>query len=140
MVDLAAELGPFSHNLINTVNESIDRILAHQHLNTEGKVIKINEFTTSGRKWAASIFKTPAVIKIVKGTPVVIKAYIPAPVELVLRAIVPKIMEREDMEQEIADADNSYYSQEEDHEMTMTLSEHELDSGNISALPRDDLE
>ena len=139
MKDLASDLGPFSHNLINTVNESIDRILANQHLNTEAKVITINEFTTSARKWALFMFITPPVINIKKGRPVVIKNYVPANIEIALRAIIPKIMERENEEQLVADADNVSDDMDEGPAQNLTLSIHEEDSGNVSALPRDNV-
>ena len=127
MNDLASDLGPFSHNLLNEVNENIDSMLAHQHLNTEEKVITINGHTTSARKWALSMFNIPAVIKIQKGLPIVTKRCTPAPVDYVLRAVLPKIIEREQAEQLVADADNVHNPQVVNDEMT--LSEHEMDSG-----------
>ena len=127
MKDLASDLGPFSHNLLNEVNENIDSMLAHQHLNTDEKVITINDHTTSARKWALSMFNIPAVIKIQKGKPVVIKRGIPAPVDYVLNAVLPKIIAREQAEQLVADADNVPNPLVQDEEFT--ISEHELDSG-----------
>ena len=127
MTDLGSDLGPFSHNLLNTVNDKIDSMLAHQHLNTEPNAIEINDHTTSARKWALEMFKVPAVIKIQKGRPVQIKRAKPAPVDSVLAAVMPKIVARENAEQFLADVENVNIPVVVNDEMT--LSEHELDSG-----------
>ena len=127
MGDLAAELGPFSHSLLNAVVDKIDGILAHQHLNSEDNVISINEYTTSARKWAVAMFSRPPVYKILRGKPICVKRGEPAPVEIVLRAIMPKILAREDTEQLAADAEFVVPVPMQAEEMT--LSEHELDSG-----------
>jgi hypothetical protein len=128
MKDLAAELGPFSHNLINTVNDKIDGILAHQLLNTDTNVLNINEYNTCAKDWVRNMFRIPAVIKILKGKPTVVKRYVPAPRELVLRHIMPEIMEREVQEHREFNQDNMEAA-------SMTLSLHEVDSGNVSGLP-----
>ena len=126
MGELAQDLGPYSHCLINAVVDKIDGILAHQHLNSEENVVCINEYTTSARKWAVAMFSRPPVYKILRGKPVCLKRGEPAPVDIVLTAIMPKIVFRENAEQVAANADFVVPAPMDDE---MTLSEHELDSG-----------
>jgi hypothetical protein len=127
MVDLANDLGPYSHSLLNTVVDKIDGILAHQHLNSENNVVNINEYSTSARKWAVTMFSRPPVYKILRGKPVCLKRGEPAPVDIILTAIMPKIIAREAAEQLEADAEFVVPVPMQQEEMT--LSEHELDSG-----------
>ena len=125
--DLANELGPFSHSLLNSVVDKIDGILAHQHLNSDDKAVIINGYSTSAKKWAVAMFTNQPVVKIIKGKPVCTKSGSPAPVEIILRVIMPKIIARENAEQLEADIDNVGPGPMQAEEFT--ISEHELDSG-----------
>ena len=125
--DLSGDLGPYSHNLLNTVVDKIDGILAHQHLNSEENVVRINNYTSCAKKWALAMFTQQPLIKIQKGKPVCVKRGSPAPVEIILRAIMPKIIARENAEQLEFNANINGPGPMQAEEFT--ISEHELDSG-----------
>jgi hypothetical protein len=101
--DLASDLGPYSHSLINTVVDKIDSILAHELLNSQPYFIEINEFDTSALNWAQFMFRIPRIMKIVNGKPRVIKGGTQSPVQLVLKGIMPLILKRESNENTISE-------------------------------------
>ena len=98
MDTLAADIGPFSHCLINTVVEKIDNMLAHELLNSPSYYRDINEYDTNARTWVQYLFRVPRIMKIISGKQTIIKKGISLPIHKILQKIMPLIVERESLE------------------------------------------
>ena len=98
MSDLASDLGPFSHCLINTVVDKIDNMLSHELLNSPPYYRDINEYDTNARTWAQYLFRVPRIMNIISGKQIIIKKGISLPVHKILQKIMPLIIERESLE------------------------------------------
>ena len=98
MNNLASDIGPFSHCLINTVVEKIDNMLAHELLNSPSYYRDINEFDTNAKTWAQYLFRVPRIMRIVSGKQLIIKKGISLPIHKILQKLMPLIIERESLE------------------------------------------